>query len=375
MGCKIPLARFASGYMRKLRACLNIVCVIVCFCFMGLFSICLFFSSGVNASFIGVTITKWVIQFFCYLISAFFGMLWYQSCTIVCLSVCLLFCFLILYAYLRACLIFCSRLMLYLIVFFRHITHICNCLILQVVGGVTFSFRAVCVQVGFIIFVVQTFIDVCYVMLNLLYLVVGCLLGFSGSFRACFFAMQISLLHQFALARFRFVLFRCLFFCLNFTYAHPCRPARLFFPFPSLRTTLSDHQTIPVYFLVYCVVCMHSKCALFLPIYYSFCLVFASDIDHTFIRPHLHQSVSICAHSHHFLHILPKHDVRGNFPGHRTQILVFKTIYAPCLPCFCVPCAQCTPTHQSAPIRIHSHLFLPVCTLSFHVHIHNLMKK
>ena len=57
-------------------------------------------------------------------------------------------------------------------------------------------------------------------MLNLLYLVVGCLLGFSGSFRACFFAMQISLLHQFALARFRFVLFRCLFFCLKFTYAH-----------------------------------------------------------------------------------------------------------------------------------------------------------
>ena len=62
----------------------------------------------------------------------------------------------------------------------------------------------------------------------------------------------------------------------------------------------------------------------------------------------------------HFCQKRTKHDVRGNFPGHGTQIRACETLNPPCLPCFCVTGASYAPTHPSAPIHIHSHLFLPV---------------
>ena len=77
--------------------------------------------------------------------------------------------------------------MLCLIVFCNQITHVCHCLILQVVGGATFSFWAAYGHVEFFVFGLQTFLDVYYLTFNLLYLVVGNLLGVSGSFRTCFF--------------------------------------------------------------------------------------------------------------------------------------------------------------------------------------------
>lgn len=205
------------------------------------------------------------------------------------------------------------------------------------------------------------------------------LLGFYWVFLACFvlaFLLCKSacytnfLLLVFVLCRSVAYFFASILLMHIYTVLH----APSFPPLSSERSSLTT-WTIPVHFLVYCVVCMHSKYALFLLIYCSFSLVFASAIAHTPIRPHLHQPVPICVHSRHFLHILQKHDVRGNFPGHRTQILACKTIYAPCLPCFCVPRAQCTPTHPSAPTRTHLHLHIPVCTLTFHVHVCNLIKK
>ena len=57
----------------------------------------------------------------------------------------------------------------------------------------------------FVIFWLQTLLDVCYATFNLIYLVVGFLLGVSGSFRVCFFCYENQLLHQFVLARFRFM--------------------------------------------------------------------------------------------------------------------------------------------------------------------------
>ena len=75
---------------------------------------------------------------------------------------------------------------------------------MQVVGGATSSFWAVCFRFGFVVFVLQTLLDVYFVMFNLLYLLVGFLLFFLARFVLAFFALKISLLHQFALARFRF---------------------------------------------------------------------------------------------------------------------------------------------------------------------------
>ena len=78
---------------------------------------------------------------------------------------------------------------------------------------------------------------------------------------------------------------------------------------------------------------------------------------------------------HHFLPNSPKHDVRGNFPGHRTQILACETLNAPRLSCFRVPR---TPPCTNVPMRTHLHPFVPVCTRLHpisHVYMYNLIKK
>ena len=185
-------------------------------------------------------------------------------------------------------------------IFVAKILTVASCRCAQVVGGATSTFWEVCAHFGFAFFVLQDFIDVYLVFLTLIYVVVEFLLFVFGSFRACFFSLQNILLHEFALARFRFVCYRCLFFCPLFTNTHSYRTARLFSPLLSSGRSSLATITIPVHFLFFCVVCIHSKYALFLFIYCSFCLVFASAIDHTPIRPHLHQPVPICTHLRHF---------------------------------------------------------------------------
>ena len=53
-----------------------------------------------------------------------------------------------------------------------------------------------------------------------------------------------------------------------------------------------------------------------------------------------------------------KHHVRGNFPGHITTKIPYKTIFSLCLSCFCIPLC---PLYLIAPIRTHPHPFSPVC--------------
>ena len=57
---------------------------------------------------------------------------------------------------------------------------------MQVVGGATSSFWAVCAHFEFVFFVLQDLVDVYLVLLTLIYFIVEFLLFVFGSFRACF---------------------------------------------------------------------------------------------------------------------------------------------------------------------------------------------
>ena len=81
---------------------------------------------------------KWC-NFFCYHVSAFFGMLWHPSCAIVCLFACLLFCFSAVYVYLGACLIFCIGFMHCFMHFIVNMITFCIFIFLQVIAGTTWS--------------------------------------------------------------------------------------------------------------------------------------------------------------------------------------------------------------------------------------------
>ena len=79
---------------------------------------------------------------------------------------------------------------------------------------------------------------------------------------------------------------------------------------------------------------------------------------------HSHPSASIYTHPWHFSSNRPEHNVRGNFPDHRTQILTCVTINTPHLSCSCIPCTL-YPLDPNAPIYTHTHPFLSVCTRLF----------
>ena len=138
---------------------------------------------------------------------------------------------------------------------------------------------------------------------------------------------------------------------------------------------LSEQHT-DRYYLPVCLNCLHaSQNVPFSPIWGSFLLVFSFLLAYGFICTHPTRFAPIYTHPHHFSPHTPKHDVRGNFPGHSTQILTCATLKSPQLPVFRVPRAPCAPTHPHAPIRINFHLFVPVCTLHFHVYMYILMQK
>ena len=112
--------------------------------------------------------------------------------------------------------------------------------------------------------------------------------------------------------------------------------------------------------------CVHaSQNVLFSSIWGSFPPVFVFALAYGSIRTHANSFLSMRTHPHHFLPNTPKHDVRGNFPGHSTHILVCDPINSPCLPWFCIAYAPCAPTHPCAPIPTHLNLFIPICTLHY----------
>ena len=164
-------------------------------------------------------------------------------------------------------------------------------------------------------------------------------------FVLAFFSLQISGLNKFALARFRFLWCRCSFFSPLLACNHPYHTARLFLPLYSSTLSPLVHHDNPCRLIAFSLSVQTYKNMPWSPIYCSFCLVSASLFAYALIITHPHPSAPTYTHSWHFWPNLPKHDVRGNFPGHRTQFLACETLNSPHLPCFCVPRTSHTLLH------------------------------
>ena len=188
------------------------------------------------------------------------------------------------------------------------------------------------------------------------------LLLFSCHYFFCNLLSWLTYLHVLVLL-FNFVfLFIFLFFrCLN-TFSLDCAP--LVRP-PLIRLALSDHHGCPGHLpTVFCHVhtSQNIRCS---PIWGCFCLVFASLLANASMLTHKSRYKPTCTHTRHFLSNTPKHDVRGNFPGHRSQIVPCTTHFSLCLPCFCVRPCPYTTSHPSGPIRTHLHPSVTSHNLNF----------
>ena len=69
-----------------------------------------------------------------------------------------------------------------------------------------------------------------------------------------------------------------------------------------------------------------------------------------------------------FCLFLAKHDVRGNFPGHRATNMSCTTGFVSVCLVFVSPHAPCVQTHPCTPIRTHLNLFSPVYT-RLHIYV------
>ena len=96
------------------------------------------------------------------------------------------------------------------------------------------------------------------------------------------------------------------------------------------------------------------------PICGPFCLVFAFMIDYASMLTHPNRFTPILTHPWSFLTATTKHDVRGNFPGHRYQIMSCTTVFVSACLVFVPSRGPCVPMHPCAPIRTHFQLFSPV---------------
>ena len=303
------------------------------------------------------------------MISAFFGMLRHMYWAwFVCLFTCF-FCFLLLYVHSPACLIFCSVFVFCLIVFCRWIAHIyiscfsagcCRCRFRDLSYFLWTHFSFCCFHRPFI---VSTFLIASRFALLQFFLVFVL-----ARFVLVFFSLQISGLNKFALARFRFLWCRCSIFLPLLACTHPYRTARLFLPLYSSTLSPLVHHDNPCRLTVFSRCVQTYKNMSWTTIYASFCLVFAPLLAFTFIHTHPHPSAPVYTHPWHFSPNRPKHDVRGNFPGHRTQFLACETLNAPHLPCFCVSRALFPPTHPYTPIHTHLNLFAPIYTWNCNVY-------
>ena len=76
---------------------------------------------------------------------------------------------------------------------------------------------------------------------------------------------------------------------------------------------------------------------------------------HTHANPYTNIYIHLCT----FMIGFTKHDVRGNFPGHRGSKHALHDHFCLCLSCFCARCVTCTPPHLYVPICTHLNTPLP----------------
>ena len=205
---------------------------------------------------------------------------------------------------------------------------------------------------------VVTFLDVCF-----------------GSFRACFFCYANQRVASIWACSFSFFwgpLFAFLLCSCLYTFISHRAPlvSHTFLPM-----FLSNHWDYPCWLPAFFRRDHTSSILSFSPICTAFSLVFASLHMNAPHSTHANPRAPIQSHPCIFSRFFAKHDVRGNFPGHRPQIMSCTTVFvSACLVCVS-PHDFCTPTHPCAPIHTHLHLFTPVYTLNFNLYMYNLIEK
>ena len=291
------------------------------------------------------------------------------SCAIFCWFICTMLPFLWFDIVFRRCLIFWNALVHSLFVFLGQNPHSCTISLLWVFLGIT-SWFGVISSVAFCFFVCSG-LSLC------IYLVTAvCFGGVCEVFLAfvarvgdcCFWCTNRCVVPNCICA---FCFFRT-FFVIMCTCAFDmlmCKPfAALNRPKLCLLPSLFVFSTSPKLGLFFCHDRVLPNIVLHAHLYIFLCY-FAFPRSHKSHCTHPYPSLPMRTHSWPFLATATKHHVRGNFPGHRSQILACETVNAPSLPCFCVPRAPYAPTHPSAPIRIHLHALMTIHTPNANIYV------
>ena len=290
-------------------------------------------------------------------------------CAIAYWFICFVFWFLALCVQLRRCLIFCSDFEQCLSEILGPIPHFCTFYLLHVFLGVTCCFFAI-LQLTFCFLVCSglfaciylataiSFVDVCEGFVDFVARIGDCFFWCKNRCVApiyicsfCFFLTFFSIMHACAFDTFMYKPFAA----LN-------RPKLYWLP------SLFVFLTSPKLGLFFC----HDRVLPNIVLRAHLCIFlcyFAFSRSHKSHCTHPHPSLHMRTHSWPFLATATKHHVRGNFPGHRSQILACETVNAPSLPCFCVPRAPYVPTHPSAPIRIHLHALMTIHTPNANIYM------
>ena len=187
---------------------------------------------------------------------------------------------------------------------------------------------------------------------------VAFIVAFFDSFRACFFVVQMSRVHQFCVCSFSgflrlsFVFSLCFYLCTFISYCAPL-DSPTFLPI-----ILSDHPDYPCQLPDFscCHQTLQKRLLLahfggFLPCFcFPLCpVIFSHSTKPIYI--HLHSFLSF------FLPNYQKHDVRGNFPGHRAQIVCCTTIFLyACLVFVSARAPILHRTHPGPSASIYTHL-------------------
>ena len=253
-------------------------------------------------------------------------------------------------------LIFCSAFALCLIVFCRQIVHIytvciyagcCRCHFNYLSAFLWTYFRFSCLHRPLITY--NLLLASCLVMFQIF------LVFFLTRFVIVFFALQIILLHQFELARFRFLRRLCLIF-FHPNYLYPSISHRTPLPSPPfIQMIVPDHRDHPCRLTDFSDVVHPLQNRSPSPNYLPFSLVFAPARDHWPYCTHRNQSAPMCVHTYHFLPNSPKHDVREISPAIGPKSGPARPKSAPPLFVFVSPVP---PTPQ----RTHTHPYTPIHT-------------